>query len=149
MELSDEDTKELVTKALAVAIVIALLIIVVSAIAPVGTGEAYTEFYVLGPNGTASEYPDNVSVDEPATVRVGVRNFERRAQTYTLVVRTNESTLSTREISLDREEEWEEPVEVRFDSSGSKRLQLELYRGETTEGEPYRSLRLFVEVLPG
>lgn len=146
MEAFDEETEELVTKLLGVAIAIALLVIVVSAIAPIGTSDAYTEFYVLGPNGTASEYPDNVSINESATVRVGVRNFERRSQTYTLVIRTNETTLNTREITLNRAEEWEELVRFSFDSQGTKHLRLELYKEQATDGEPYRGLRLFIEV---
>jgi uncharacterized membrane protein len=144
----ETDTETVLTKVLGVTLVVALLVIIVFAIAPIGTGDTYTEFYVLGPNGTASDYPENVTVGETATVRVGIGNSESRRQTYTLVIRTNETTFLTREITLDREEQWEEPVSFSFDSPGRKRLRLELYLGETTDGDPYRNLRLFVEVRP-
>jgi uncharacterized membrane protein len=144
----ETDTETVLTKVLGVTLVVALLVVIVFAIAPIGTGDTYTEFYVLGPNGTASDYPENVTVGETATVRVGIGNSESRRQTYTLVIRTNETTFLTREITLDREEQWEEPVSFSFDSPGRKRLRLELYLGETTDGDPYRNLRLFVEVRP-
>ena len=144
----ENDTEIVLTKVLGVTLVVALLVVIVFAIAPIGTGDTYTEFYVLGPNGTASDYPENVTVGETATVRVGIGNSESRRQTYTLVIRTNETTFLTREITLDREEQWEEPVSFSFDSPGRKRLRLELYLGETTDGDPYRNLQLFVEVRP-
>jgi uncharacterized membrane protein len=144
----ETDTETMLTNVLGATLVVALLVVVILTVAPVETGDTYTEFYVLGSNGTASDYPENVTVGERATVRVGVGNSESRRQTYTLVVRTNETTFLTREITLEREEQWEEPVSFSFDSPGRKRLQLELYLGETTEGDPYRSLRLFVEVTP-
>ena len=144
----ETDTETVLTNVLGVTLVVALLVVIVFAIAPIGTGDTYTEFYVLGPNGTASDYPENVTVGETATVRVGIGNSESRRQTYTLVIRTNETTFLTREITLDREEQWEEPVSVSFDSPGRKRLRLELYLGETTDGDPYRNLRLVVEVRP-
>lgn len=145
----DADTEAVATKALGATFVVALLVVVGLAIAPIGSGEQYTEFYVLGPDGTASEYPENVTVGETADLRVGIGNFEHQPRTYTLVVRTNETTFVTRTVDLDAREEWEEPISVVFDSPSRKTLHLELYVGQTTTGEPYRSLWLFVEVTRG
>jgi uncharacterized membrane protein len=144
---NETDLEGLVTKLLAVALGVAVLVVIGFAIAPIGTGDAYTEFYVLGQNGTASDYPDNVTVGEEATVQVGVANFESRELTYTLIVRSDETTFETRRITLAPDTRWEESVTVAFETPGRQRLRLELYRGETAAGEPYRSLRLFVEVL--
>jgi uncharacterized membrane protein len=146
----DEDAErdERVTKVLAGAIVLSLLLVVGFALVPVGGGDPYTEFYVLGPDGTASGYPQNVTVGETAELRIGVGNFENRQLTYTFVVRTDETTFATRTVTLDPREKWEAPTTVTFDSPGNKRLRLELYVGEATDGEPYRSLRLFVDVTP-
>lgn len=144
----ETDTEVLVTRLLGGALVLALLVVIVFTIAPVKTDDTYTEFYVLGPDGSASGYPENVSVGETATVRIGIGNFESRALTYTLVVRTNETIFETRNVTLTPGEEWEEPMDVTFDSPGSRRLLFELYVGETARGEPYRSLRLLVEVTP-
>lgn len=137
---------ETVTKALAGALVLTLLVVVVFATTPIGSGDPYTEFYVLGSNGTASGYPENVTVNEPASVRVGIGNFENHRTTYTLVARTNETALATRTMTLGRGEEWTDSIPLAFDSPGRKRLRLELYAGETTDGRPYRRLWLFVDV---
>jgi len=142
----DVDTEAIATRVLGGVLVLAVLTVVVFAVAPIGQGDTYTEFYVLGPDGSASEYPENTSVGETAIIRVGIGNFEAQKLTYTLIIRRNQTTFVTRKVTLDPQEQWEEPVDVTFESVGSKRLQLELYLGETTRGEPYRSLRLFVKV---
>lgn len=146
--MTGADLEEVATRVLGVAFVLALLVVVLFALSPVGTGDTYTEFYVLGPDGAAAEYPENVSVGEEATVRVGIRNFESQRMTYTLIVRTNETTFNPRTITLEPGDNWEEPVQFAFDSPGSRRLHLDLYRGETTQDEPYRRLRLLIEVRP-
>ena len=140
-------TNTLLTNLLGIALVLSIAVVVGFALFPTATGDAYTEFYVLGSNGTAADYPENVSVGEPVEMRVGIGNHEHQQMRYELLIRTNETTLLTQTITVDVEEVWEEPVSFAFDSPGQKRLQLELYVGET-RGEPYRSLRLFVEVTP-
>lgn len=144
----DDDPEEVATRVLGVVLLAALLVVVVFALSPLGTGDTYTEFYVLGPDGTAAGYPENVSVGEEATVRVGIGNFESQQMTYTLLVRTNGTTFDRRTITLEPRGTWEEPVRFAFDSAGSRRLYLDLYRGETTQGEPYRRLRLHIEATP-
>lgn len=144
-----DDTEATLTKVLGGTLAIAIIIVIVFAIVPFGTGDSYTEFYVLGQNGTASSYPENVTVGETATVLVGIGNFEHRPQTYTLVVRTNEKAFVTRSITLEPGERWEQSVSLAFDSPGYKRLHLELYIGETTDGAPDRRLRLIVTVRDG
>lgn len=39
-------------------------------------GEKFTEFYVLDPNGKASDYPTNLKVGEEGEVIIGVVNHE-------------------------------------------------------------------------
>ena len=72
-------------KALTVVLIIAI-ITSVGALAYVVThprqGEAFTEFYILGPNGTASGYPTNLTVGENGTVIIGIVNHEGRNVTY-------------------------------------------------------------------
>lgn len=45
-------------------------------------GEAFTEFYVLGPGGRVEGYPRNLTPGEEATVTVGIRNHEHREVSY-------------------------------------------------------------------
>ena len=45
-------------------------------------GEHFTEFYILGPDGKADDYPTNLSVGENGTVIIGIVNHEGRNVTY-------------------------------------------------------------------
>lgn len=47
-------------------------------------GEAFTNFYLLGPAGTASGYPRNLSVGEDAEVIIGITNHEHQPFHYTI-----------------------------------------------------------------
>ncbi len=74
-----------------------LVVGLVGAIAGIGlaaatatSGERYTEFYLLGDdpdtgNGVADEYPERLTIDGGAEVRVGIENREADAQSYTVV----------------------------------------------------------------
>jgi len=44
--------------------------------------EAFTEFYILGPNGKASNYPTNLTVGQNATIIIGIVNHEHKNVTY-------------------------------------------------------------------
>jgi len=139
--------RERLTKVLGGALVVSLLVVVGLSIAPNGSGST-TEFYVLGPDGTASGYPENVTTGETATLQVGIGNFESGPRTYTVVVRTAETEFVTETVTVNAEKRWEEPVSVSFETTGRKRLVLELYSGESTDGEPSHDLQLFVDVRP-
>lgn len=142
-----DDTKSRVQLALGGLFVLSLLLVVAVAALPTG-GQGTTEFYLLGSNDTAAEYPENVTVGETATLQVGIRNDENARQTYTLDVRADGNTLATRTVEVNRGERWEDSVSFELESTGEKRLQLHLYTGESTDGDPYRSLQLFVTVRP-
>ena len=45
-----------------------------------------TEFYILGPTGTAEGYPTNLSAEENATVIIGVANHEYQTINYTIEI---------------------------------------------------------------
>lgn len=142
-----DDTKSRVRLALGGVFVLSLLLVVAFTLVPTG-GQNTTEFYVLGPDGTASEYPENVTVGETTTLQVGIVNNENAHQTYTLVTQANGTALVSRTVEVNRGERWEDSVSFAFESSGRKQLQLQLYTGESTEGKPYRTLQLFVTVRP-
>ncbi len=48
-----------------------------------GQGEAYTELYVLNTSG--DEYPQNMTVNEPEQLRIGISNHEHHSVRYTLI----------------------------------------------------------------
>ena len=71
------------------ALTVILIIAIISSIATLGyvithpkPGEKFTEFYILGPNGKAADYPTKLFVGENATVILGIANHEYRNVTY-------------------------------------------------------------------
>lgn len=133
--VEQESLRRGLSVALGVVLVASLIGLVVFVIAPIPANSAYTEFYILGPGGNASDYPENLSVGESGTVIVGITNHEHEEETYELVVETDRRTLETREVTLAAGETWEDEVSFSFDSPGERRVQFLLYLdGE----EPYR-----------
>jgi len=74
-----------VDKWLTIIMVVAILSSVVAlaymVVVPRG-GEKFTEFYILGPNGKASDYPHNLTIGQNASVIVGIANHEQRQVQY-------------------------------------------------------------------
>ncbi len=83
------------------------------------TGERFTEFYVLGENGMADDYPTNLAVNESGHVILGAINREHRKMDYTMVVRmasTNLNSSKELEDKVDSSEENESVnVKINFD----------------------------------
>ncbi|WP_160113909.1 DUF1616 domain-containing protein [Halobellus limi] len=138
-------TERAVTWVLAVALLASLFGVVFFAANPPTVTEPFTEFYILGPDGSATDYPTNLSVGESGTVIVGVTNHEHEAVSYTVVMKLDNETVGERPVRLGDEETWEGEMSFTVEEPGRQRLRLELYRGEVS-GEPYRSLRLWVHV---
>ena len=59
------------------------------------TGEKFTEFYILGPDGKAGGYPTDLTVGQQAQVIVGVVNHESSTVNYTIQVKTGDYVQST------------------------------------------------------
>ena len=78
-----------VDQALTVILVIAILVVLVSLIYVIAlprTGETFTEFYLLGSNGKAEGYPQNLTTQQNATVIIGVANHESHLVNYTIEI---------------------------------------------------------------
>ncbi|ASJ17291.1 hypothetical protein A3L04_09530 [Thermococcus chitonophagus] len=68
------------------------VILIIAIMASIGTlgyvithpkpGEAFTEFYILGPKGKAADYPTELFVNETGRVIIGIVNHEHRNVTY-------------------------------------------------------------------
>lgn len=144
--MAELTTKRAVTVILAVALLGSILGVVFFAANPPPATEPFTEFYVLGPDGTATDYPTDLSVDGSGTVIVGVTNHEHQTVSYTVVMSLGDQTLSERSVELEDEAIWEDEMSFTAQEPGRQQLRLELYRGDSSSGEPYRSLRLWVSV---
>lgn len=74
---------------LSIILVIAILssvIALVYVIAVPRQGEAFSEFYMLGPGMKATDYPGNLSVGQEAYVYVGIANHNYRTINYTVEI---------------------------------------------------------------
>lgn len=91
--------------------------------------EQYTEFYILGSGGNASNYPTNLTVDQPGNVYVGIINHEGSTITYEMVVKLDNNTVSTQNITLLKNEKREIPFSFSVNHSGkNQKLEFLLYK---------------------
>jgi uncharacterized membrane protein len=110
------------------------------------TGDRFTEFYILGPDGRADGYPTDLTVGQPAQVIVGVINHEYDTVNYKVQVQVGDQTYSTTEpIGLTNGQKWEQPIEFSANMPQQKmEVQFLLFRQGYTS--PYRLLHLWVNV---
>lgn len=143
-----ETLDRVVTVVLLALLAISLVAVIYLAVNPIQTTDPYTEFYLLGPDGNASNYPTQLEPGEEGTVIVGITNHEAEEVTYHLRVVARNRTLATRSPSLANEETWEEEVSFRLEESGQYRVRFLLYKTPPSDppGEPYLTTRLLVTV---
>lgn len=135
---------KILTVILIISIIVAIGMTVYVIVTP-KEGEKFTEFYILGMNGTASEYPTEVMAGEVAGVIIGVVNHEYSNRTYSLKVKINETVVGEESIYLMHNETWEEPFEFSLNETGEdQKLEFLLYIQDVDE--VYRSLHLWVDV---
>lgn len=143
-----ETLNRVLTVVLLALLAVALVGVIYVAVNPIQTTDPYTEFYLLGPDGNASNYPTQLEPGEEGTVIVGITNHETEEVTYHLRVVTRNRTLATRSPSLANEETWEEEVSFRLEESGQYRVRFLLYKTPPSDppGDPYLTTRLLVTV---
>jgi uncharacterized membrane protein len=107
--------------------------------------EKFTEFYILGADGTV-EYPKNLTLGKSVDLIIGIRNHEAQDVEYRVVILLENETVKTIEgIKLRHEERWEENVSFIPNKVGEN-SKLEFLLFKKGEKKPYRSLRLFASV---
>jgi outer membrane lipoprotein-sorting protein len=119
--------------------------------------ESFTEFYILGPEGTAENYPTDYVLGENGTVIIGIINHEQKPVNYTMEVWLENESLplpaDQKNIFLGNNETWEKAVTITPPFEGKDMsLQFLLYnddKKDTFEGDtnmPYRDLHLWINV---
>jgi uncharacterized membrane protein len=147
-EISEGDRSR-IDRALTVLLVLSI-ILSVSALAYVivtpKQGEKFTEFYILGPNGKAYDYPTKVLAGNKSTVIVGVVNHEYSTINYTMWLRFDNKTIQEQRMMLENNQTWERPVTYALSHPGNEqKLEFLLYKGNNFTA-PYRDLHLWVNV---
>lgn len=108
-------------------------------------GEKFTEFYILGSNGTASNYPTNLTTGQNGSMIIGVVNHEYTTQDYLLIVKVNGTILKNQTVTLTNGQKMEIPYTFTAGSTGQKKLEFLLYKLPNNQTE-YRSLHLWLNV---
>ena len=110
-------------------------------------GETFTEFYILGLDGNADNYPSEVKVGQDVKVIVGLVNHELELASYRVEVKIE--GVKNNEVGpvvLDNGERWEEILSFIPDKVGdNEKVEFILYKNE--EGEPLlEPLHLWIDV---
>ncbi|MCQ1535086.1 DUF1616 domain-containing protein [Methanosarcina sp. KYL-1] len=140
-------------RALTIILIFSILLSVVTLVYVIVTpkeGEHFTEFYILGPQGKADNYPTHYMPGESGTVIIGVVNHEYRTVNYSLEVRLENRSLplpeKLRHVSLAHNVTWEKPLTITPPFEG-KDMKLEfLLYNDTEKTVPYRDLHLWIDV---
>jgi uncharacterized membrane protein len=107
-------------------------------------GEKFTEFYILGPDGKASNYPTNLTVGQTGNVTVGIVNHEYSTVNYEMVIKLNNQTINDTNITLSNNETYSVPFTFTPSTYGQKQeLEFELYKLPDSS-TVYRSLHLCI-----
>jgi uncharacterized membrane protein len=112
--------------------------------------EHFTEFYLLGANGTLANYTTDYKVGVPSPVTVGIVNHEARDVTYTLVVSANNSTqcgtVYSEQVVVPDGQQREKQIDLVLSQPGNNvKLDFALYAGPQA-AEPYRDAHICVNV---
>ncbi|HWR25485.1 MAG TPA: DUF1616 domain-containing protein [Methanosarcina sp.] len=148
-----EKSESKTDKALTIILILSILLSVATLIYVVVTpkeGEHFTEFYMLGLQGKAENYPTNYTLGENGTVIIGIVNHEYRPVNYTMQMKLENNSLTLpenlKQIKLAHNETWENPVNITPPFEG-KNMKLEfLLFNETDKNVPYRDLHLWINV---
>ena len=129
-----------------VVLILTAIAAVAYAAATLRAGEKFTEFYALGMQGTADNYPSKLQMGQAGEVTLGVVNHERQDTSYRLEIRIDRETVQVMgPISLADGEKWEGKLVFEPTKAGQgQELDLWLYIGQGSE--PYRELRLWLDV---
>lgn len=111
-------------------------------------GEHFTEFYVLGSNRMAADYPDQITPGESYPLYIGIGNHEYRTVTYMvesygMIVETDNVTNTSRITTMDLL--WYQPLSVAHNETAIIPYNLSVPANNYNRIE----FLLFNETLPG
>ena len=131
---------------LIVTILGALGMMIFSIVAP-KIGEQYTEFYILGTDGKADNYIQQLSIGQQGQVTLGIVNHEYNEITYRIEVKINGvSNNIIDNITLDNGQKWENEVSFipKVEDSNSE-VEFYIYMGADTQ-PLFKPLNLWINV---
>lgn len=111
-------------------------------------GESFTEFYILGPGGMASDYPTNLTSGQQGNVIIGIVNHENKNTTYHLLVTYNDNVQLDQMLTLKDGEKVEIPFNFTAGDPGEGKVEFKLFK-LPDDNNIYRSLHLWINVTEG
>jgi len=133
---------------------IALVIVILGLLGTLGyfiatpkVGETFTEFYILGQEGKAVDYPTELKVGDEGRMIVGIVNHERREVSYRVeVVISSKKSYEIGPVVLVDEEKWEAKVGFVPEVAGeNQKVEFLLYKDGEAELR-LESLHLWIDV---
>ena len=119
---------------------------VVYAFAVPHVGESFTEFYIVGPEGMAEDYPQDLAPGEEGTITLVIANYEHQVTDYFVEIEIDwEKVQEIGPISLVHGQKWEEPVTFAPNKAGEHQ-KVEFLLRKSDEGETYLKLHLWLDV---
>ncbi|MFX1536194.1 MAG: DUF1616 domain-containing protein [Promethearchaeota archaeon] len=111
------------------------------------SGEAFTEFYLLGLEGIAENYPEQLVIDEIEKVTVGIINHEHEQKSYWIkVLIDGQESNEAGPILLEDGEQWEGNVTFTPKLPGeNQKVEFLLFKGDEAATPAY-SLHLWINV---
>ncbi|MGZ7068244.1 MAG: DUF1616 domain-containing protein, partial [Methanobacterium sp.] len=129
---------------LIISIVLAVSMIAYSIINP-REDESFTEFYLLGPNGQAEDYPTNLTLNETGNVIIGIMNHENQKISYKMVISSNGRKIDEQYITLNDEQKTEIPYNFTLNGIGERKLEFLLYKMPDNVNI-YRTLSMWINI---
>jgi uncharacterized membrane protein len=108
-------------------------------------GEKYTEFYILGPEEKAYNYPISLQTGQSGTVYIGIVNKEQEPMDYVLRVRLDNETMQEKDLTLVNGQAYKGKFTFTPHTAGDKR-KLEFLLFKKGYSTPYRDLHLWIDV---
>jgi uncharacterized membrane protein len=140
----ESKTERILSAILIIAIILAITTTAYVILKP-KQGETFTEFYILGPDGKASNYPADLAAGQQGKVIIGIVNHEYATVDYQLVVKMNSNILTKKTITLQNNQKKEIPYTFTANPVGQNKLQFLLYKLPDNK-KVYRSLHLWLTV---
>jgi uncharacterized membrane protein len=110
--------------------------------------EYFTEFYILGQEGLAEDYPREITAGDSVAITTGITNREGVTSTYHIQVKLGDQVIGQDgPLTLENNSTWEQPVEFSIPIVGDDQQAMFILDREG-QPSPYRTLRLWIKVTP-
>jgi uncharacterized membrane protein len=122
-------SSKIISAILIVAILICTGLIIYLAVTP-QPSQRFSEFYLLGNQGKAADYPNQAVSGRPVSIIVGIVNHEGRLSDYPVQIKENDAIIKSVDVGkLKDGQKWEQLVEFSLNNAGDgRRVNFYLYK---------------------